>query len=272
MSIDLLRRYLQNHFNSIDGWCWRYSFQPLEWLDRRQRELRAVGPIAEIGVYHGKFFIGLQALKADAYPSLALDVFDMQSFSMAGDGTRIRVPTEISSQQRANFESNLVKADVDLSHVRIIRCDSVAIAVRELLKEVPDLQKFTFFSVDGNHEATQTYHDINLSMELTSEYGLIFADDYLNARWPGVHEAIAKLYFGSFPKYVPLYYLYNKLALCHVNLHDDYFEGLRRFYKESHPSAHVRTVTRYGWRTLTIEPRNGLDVLVGFPDSMSAVD
>jgi hypothetical protein len=262
-----LRRYLTTQFERVEGWCWKYTWQPLEFIDARQRELGAHGPIAEIGVFRGRFFIGLASLKSDACSHLALDVFDLQEFSMSGSGTRINVPKEISNQLLSSFRDNIQVAGIRPDAVTIIRRDSVSTTAREIERQIPKFQKFLFFSIDGCHEYTHAYHDLNLALELTATHGLILVDDYLNARWPGAQEAVAKLYFGSAPRFVPLYYVYNKLALCHVNLHQDYFEGLVAFYAKNYPKAHVRAVTRYGWRTLTIEPSSGLDVLVGLPEN-----
>lgn len=265
MAIADLRGYLVDQFESVDGWCWKYTWQPIEFIDRRQRALGAAGPIAEIGVYHGRFFIGLALLKLDHAPHIAIDVFDMQEFSMSGSGTKIRVDKSVSEAQFSTFQSNLKRAGLDGGSIQILRSDSVALSSSEIYKAAGFANKPLFFSVDGCHELTHAYHDIHLAMDLTSQYGLILVDDYLHARWPGVHEAVAKIYFGSAPRFVPLYYVHNKLALCHVNLHHDYFDGLQAYYAEHYREAHVRTVTRYGWRTLTIEPKNGTDVILGLP-------
>lgn len=268
MPIADLRDYLVCQFEAVEGWCWKYVWQPLEFIDQKQRELGATGPVAEVGVYHGRFFLGLAALKKDASsPHVVIDVFDMQEFSMSGSGTKIRVPKSISSAQLPAFESNLRRAGFKEGDVRIIRADSVALSPGEIREMVDGLRKFLFFSVDGCHEFTHTYHDLHLAIELTSSFGIILVDDYLHARWPGVQEAVAKLYFGGAPRFVPLFYIHNKLALCHVNLHQEFFEGLQSFYAKHHASAHVRTVTRFGWPTLTIEPRVGSNVIVGLPES-----
>lgn len=257
-----LQNYLSQHYASIEGWCWEYNWQPIQYLAARHREMNTEGPVAEIGVFHGKFFIGLCLLGDGLTPHVAIDVFDMQKFSLSGDGSRIRVPKNSSDAQLETFKSNLQKCGVTLDRVKIIRSDSTNLTPREIERLVPGIGKFSMFSVDGCHEFTHAYNDISLAMELTDNYGIIFVDDYLHARWPGAQEAVAKLMFGGAPKFVPLYYIHNKLALCHVNFHSDYLEGLMEFYRTYHPSSSVRRVTRYGWQSLTIEPKVGAPILV----------
>tara|TARA_R110000850_G_scaffold102932_3_gene212669 strand:- start:3319 stop:5031 length:1713 start_codon:yes stop_codon:yes gene_type:complete len=261
--VSKLNQYLTEGYDKVQGWCWEYNWQPIQFLAQRQEELsNELGPIAEIGVYHGKFFIGLSLLKARSkYQHTAIDVFDMQEFSLAGDGSRIRVPSSISDAQLDKFRSNLKSNNIDPEEICIIRADSTNLLGREIERTVNNFAKYSFFSVDGCHEFTHAYNDINIAMELTDHTGVIFVDDYLHVRWPGAQEAVAKLMFGGAPKFVPLYYVHNKLAMCHVNLHSDYLNGLAAFLQEKHPQTGVRTVTRYGWKTLTIEPKPGTLVL-----------
>lgn len=262
-NIEALNRYLTEQYSSVEGWCWEYNWQPIQFLAERQAELSSeVGPVAEIGVFHGKFFIGLALLKAgSSYSHTAIDVFDMQEFSLAGNGTRIRVPKELSDKQLSMFKHNASVAGIDVDRLSILRADSTNILSRDIEKSVDSFARYAFFSVDGCHEYTHAYNDLSIAMELTDHNGIIFVDDYMHARWPGVHEAVAKMMFCGAPRFVPLYYIHNKLAMCHVNLHNDYLEGLSKFLSERHPTTVARRVTRYGWQTLSIEVRTGTPVL-----------
>jgi len=259
--LDALQTYLTAHFAEIEGWCWQYNYQPIQYLAQRQAKMGSLGPIAEIGVYRGKFFIGLALVKGKCAPHVAIDVFDMQQFSLAGDGSRIRVPKSVSEPQLDDFRANLRRCGIDPDSITILRADSTSLNGRDIEAAVPGFRKFSFFSVDGCHEFTHAYHDIAIAMELTENSGVIFVDDYLHARWPGAQEAVAKHMFGGAPRFVPLYYIYNKLALCHVNFHQDYLEGLQAFYRENHKDVTLRRITRYGWTSLTIEPKDGMPVL-----------
>ena len=256
-----LAHYISQDYASVEGWCWEYNWQPIQYLAAEQARIGARGPIAEIGVFHGKFFIGLCLLKRGLGPHVGIDIFDQQEYSLAGDGTRIRVPKEQSDAQFGAFRANMERCGVDLGEVSILQTDSTNVLAREIEGRVPGFRKFSLFSVDGCHEFTHAYNDIGIAMELTDSNGIIFVDDYLHNRWPGAHEAVAKLMFCGAPKFVPLYYIHNKLAMCHVNYHHAYLTGLEAFYRSKHPGAGVRRVTRYGWMTLTIEPKVGDPIL-----------
>jgi|BogFormECP12_OM2_1039638.scaffolds.fasta_scaffold91215_1 hypothetical protein len=55
-------------------------------LDRVQRENNIGDAVAEIGVHHGKFFIGLRLLLRENQRSLAIDVFADQHLNLDGSG------------------------------------------------------------------------------------------------------------------------------------------------------------------------------------------
>lgn len=258
-----LNRYLTQQYQGVQGWCWEYNWQPIQFLAQRQAQLSpCIRPIAEIGVFHGKFFIGLALLKQGSkFTHTAIDVFDLQEFSLAGDGSRIRVPRETSDKLLDKFKQNISSSGIDMDAVCIIKADSTNLNAREIEGAAQSFSKYSFFSVDGCHEFTHAYSDLSLAMELTDHSGVIFVDDYMHAHWPGVHEAVAKLMYCGAPRFVPLYYVHNKLAMCHVNLQQDYLGGLQKFLTERHPATKLRPVTRYGWPTLTIEPKPGFPIL-----------
>jgi hypothetical protein len=262
-----LENYLRDHFAQIEGWCWKYVWQPIAYIDGVQRSRGEDGPVCEIGVFKGKFFIGLASLKADQEKHLAIDVFGQQQFNMGGSGSPIIVPTSISQRQRPDFEKNLTTCGVGPQSVSILEADSLAIDASQIRPLLGEHSGFSMFSVDGCHEFTHAYQDTKLAMKLTATSGLIFIDDYYHQDWPGVHEAIAKIHYSEAPRFVPLFYIYNKLALCHVNYHSLYLSGLEQHFKENYPSVVVRPATRYGWKTLTIKPQVGSMVLPGLPAS-----
>ena len=54
-----LRRYRENGFDNIEGWCNPAVFYALDLLD--SAPINKTGGICEIGVHHGKFFLALDA-------------------------------------------------------------------------------------------------------------------------------------------------------------------------------------------------------------------
>ena len=245
--------YLGGAFNEVGGWClhalWR-TIQPLRAAMAREG---CEGPIAEIGVYHGKFFIGLVKTMGATAGNLAIDVFDMQRFNLdgAGDGNL------------AQFEANLARCGVDREGVRILRADSMALAAEEVAALRPG-SGFAMFSVDGCHMAEHTINDIRIAMALTRPEGLIFVDDYYNPDWPGVQEGVAKLYMTDAPRFVPLAYSCNKLILCHLSFHASYLEALRGFLPAAFPQTRVKRQPRFGYPTLTVSPEAGASKFLSF--------
>ncbi|MGK8235126.1 hypothetical protein ACLGGT_13250 [Roseovarius sp. MS2] len=82
-----LNAYLQTGIHKVDGWCIPQLWQSIWPL----RQAIGAGPIAEIGVFEGKFFIGLAKCFAEnRHDSVAIDVFDLQQFNLDGAGVTPR--------------------------------------------------------------------------------------------------------------------------------------------------------------------------------------
>jgi hypothetical protein len=79
-----LAHYLNNDFSSVQGWCIPHLWQSLWPLREAMRKQGKDGPVAEIGVYHGKFFIGLVKTMEAPRHNYAIDVFDLQQFNLDG--------------------------------------------------------------------------------------------------------------------------------------------------------------------------------------------
>ncbi len=248
-----LHQYLTQKFDSVEGWCSKFIWQGLEYIDIQQNLDGNYGPVCEIGVFKGKFFIGLALMKAAQGRHVVIDVFENQQFNLSPDSRRMRRPE--CDDLRREFEANVERCGLPLTALQIIQADSCGINATEIRSQIQGFQKFLFFSVDGCHGFVHTYNDIMLATALTHSSGLVIVDDYYNAEWPGVHEAVAKLYFSSVPTFVPLFYSYNKLFLCHVNYHEKYLDGLVAHFKKHHPETRTRFATRYGWQTLTVLPK-----------------
>lgn len=236
--------YLREVFPSVEGWCVPHLWQAIQPLREAMAREGDLGPAAEIGVYHGKFFIGLVKTLGSASGNAAIDVFDLQRFNLdrAGEG------------DLAAFRANLARAGVAEEAVSIRRADSMTLGPAEIEALRPEGGGYSLFSVDGCHLAAHTVNDIRVAMALTRPQGLIFVDDYYNPSWPGVQEGVAKLYLMDAPRFVPLVYLCNKLILCHVSYHAPYFRALREFLPARFPKTQIKAVQRFGQPTLTVAP------------------
>jgi hypothetical protein len=237
--------YLSGPFKAIEGWCVPHLWQAIEPLHDLQASLGVDRPVAEIGVFHGKFLIGLVKTKSAARGNFAIDVFDMQEFNLDGAGK--------GSLQ--TLKDNLVKCGVAAESIEIERVDSTTIGdvrVESILERSGG--GFSMFSIDGCHLAEHTVNDLRVAMRLTVPQGIIFIDDYHNANWPGVHEGVAKLYFSDYVNFVPLLYTCNKLILCHISHHGRYLRHTAEFLAAQHRETRVKRVKRFGYDCLTVTP------------------
>ncbi len=242
-SLPELKQYLEGEFGSVGGWCSAHLFQTIQPLHNVQKSLGVDAPVGEIGVYHGKFLIGLIKTKGCS-GNYAIDVFDLQQFNLDGAGKgNLQI-----------FKANLERAGVPARSVEIFRADSMAIGRAEIANILDKSGGFSMFSVDGCHMVEHTINDIQLAMELTIPEGVIFVDDYYNSAWPGVQEGVAKLFFHSAPKFVPLLYTSNKLVLCHISFHQTYLSYVSQFLKVNQPAIVIKRVRRFGYDTLTVSP------------------
>ncbi len=250
-----LRAYLEGPFKKVEGWCIAHLWQAIEPLRSAMKGWGPDAPVAEIGVFHGKFFIGLVKTMQAAASNTAIDVFDLQQFNLdkAGEG------------DLARFHANLAMCGVPSEAVTAVRADSMSLA----RYQVEDIRRssggYSMFSVDGCHLVEHTINDIHIAMELTLPHGIIFVDDYYNANWPGVQEGVAKLYLTESPRFVPLLFTCNKLFLCNISHHGRYLRAVTEHVRQHHPTTRIKSVRRFGYDTLTLTP----NLLEGAPLSKS---
>lgn len=246
MTMQDVSAYLDGPFREIDGWCDPWLWQVLAPLRAAQEALGAAGPAAEIGVHHGKLLIGLIKTTGVARGHLAIDAFDLQAFNLDHSG----------QGDLAELQANLARCGIAPEAVRIERGDSLGLSLRDVdrLRGAAS-QGFSFVSVDGCHEVEYAMADMRLAMELAMPEGIILVDDFLALHWPGVTEAVARLYLHDRPRFVPLLAGYNKLLLCHRSHHGAFFKLLVGHISEHLPGrAEAKIVRLFGHRTITIVP------------------
>jgi Methyltransferase domain len=238
----VLNRYLGTEIHTVGGWCIPQIWQALWPLAK----LIGPGPIAEIGVFEGKFLTGMiKTFDPDqSFRHAAIDVFDMQQFNLDGAGVG----------KLAKLDSNLAAHGIDPESVDKVRVDSLTLRAADAERLIARHGPFKLFSVDGCHEVTHTMNDIEFAMSVTDPAGIITVDDYLNPDWPGVLEAVSKMYLLRNFSFVPLIYVGNKLLLCSYSYHDKYLEAVRAYVKSTHPKTAVKQVVRFGFKTLTLKP------------------
>lgn len=240
---ETVNEYLRCDIHSVKGWCIPQLWQTIWPLARNIGD----GPIAEIGVFEGKFFIGLCKTfgTCPENRALAIDVFDMQRFNLDGAG----------AGNLARFKENLSSHGIDVGSVKILQTDSLSLRSHDVGALTAEHGQYKFFSIDGCHEVAHTTHDIEFAMNATAPEGIIAIDDYNNPNWPGVQEAVAKMYLLRDFAFVPLAVTCNKLLLCSYSYQKDYIELVFRNVKQCHPNTRIKQVRRFGYDTLTVQPQ-----------------
>lgn len=240
-----VKAYLGGEFAKVNGWCDAGLWQVIQPLVEAIIAEGGRGPIAEIGVYHGKFFIGLLKTMNVSTANYAIDVFDMQQFNKdnAGKG------------DLDTFKRNLKASGVADSEYEILKTDSTWIDA-DLISELKSKTGgFSMFSVDGCHTVTHTINDMKHAMALTRPSGVIFVDDYYNDFWPEVHEAVALVYASMRPTFVPVATICDKLVLCGISYHDIYLKHIHAFIKRVHPDTKWKIVKQFGHNCLAVRPK-----------------
>ena len=237
-----LALYLSSLFSSLRGWCYPQVWEAVTPLADTIAKSIPSAPLAEIGVYHGKFFIGLVKSLNSPRNNYAFDVFEDQQFNLdrAGKGSR------------EAFLANLERCGIPADTVHIKQMDSTWLTAADLHDIRHSTGGFAFFSVDGCHTAQHTYHDLQVAMALTHPQGIIFLDDYYNEMWPGVQEGTAKLFLMGNPMFVPLVYIANKLLFCSISHHEPYLKLLRTELPRRLPEHRVKITSRFGHSCLSV--------------------
>lgn len=184
--------YLSTGIHTVNGWCIPQLWQTLWPLYQEIGD----GPVAEIGLFEGKFFIALcKTFGVNATNrAAAIDVFDLQQFNLDGAGVgKLDV-----------VKRNLATHGIADDAVEFVQADSLALTHRDADRLVSEIGQFHFFSVDGCHEVVHTVNDIEFAMSVTANHGIIAVDDYTNPDWPGVQEAVARMYLNRDFRFIPL--------------------------------------------------------------------
>jgi hypothetical protein len=234
-------------FNDIAGWCSPHVFQVLQPIAYFQQSIGLAQPVCEIGVFRGKFFLSMLKASGVAKGHHAIDVFGQQEFNLDFSG----------AGDLEAFRASIALAGEDPDCVTCIARDSTTLRPADLQAIRAVAGGFALFSIDGCHRVEHTVNDLRIAMELTADAGVIFVDDYYNPDWPGVHEAVCRIYVTGSPVYVPLAYIANKLLLCHIGYHQRYLDFLESSVTQHFPDTGIKPVTMFGYRTLAFTPAPG---------------
>ncbi|HEY7167235.1 MAG TPA: class I SAM-dependent methyltransferase [Candidatus Binatia bacterium] len=220
--MDALTRYIRGGYKNVDGWLTAIAVRSTAELGRIQKKLGINGPISEIGVHHGRFFILLHLLTEPPEISAAWDLFEWQHENEDGSGRG----------DRTAFRHNLLRHGCDLSRIEIRTVNSLNLTADQIISACKG--RVRVFSVDGGHTAESTYSDLKVAAESLCEGGIIFLDDFFNCDWPGVAEGTCG-FFARHPGVLyPVAILGNKFIFTNAApLTRVYSQALSDFHRRS---------------------------------------
>ncbi|MCW2785110.1 MAG: hypothetical protein JWP74_1627 [Marmoricola sp.] len=166
-------RYRAVGHRVVTGFLQSEVLDVLAALDRAQAGLGVSGSVAEIGVHHGKLFLGLHLLRKHGESSVAIDLFGDQELNIDSSG----------NGDLAKFRANVALWASDEGLV-VHQGDSTALTTDALLGLAGS--GIRFFSVDGGHTAEIVHSDMRLADATLVDGGVVVADDVFNQQWPGV--------------------------------------------------------------------------------------
>lgn len=183
--------------------------------------------MAEIGVHHGRLFIGLHLLRRPNEKSLAIDLFADQAMNIDQSG----------HGDEHIFRKNVARHAGSCDGVILLSANSLHIDGEDIRKHLD--ARVRFFSVDGGHTSEIVQHDMRTAQDSLADGGVVIADDVFNESWPGVAEGTLE-YLDSPSSLVPFAIGFNKVLLTQREFANEYrrvivsVAGARRlFHKES---------------------------------------
>lgn len=190
-------RYSRLGYRFVTGFLEPGNLPILEVLDRAQRARQVSGAVAEIGVHHGRLFIGLHLLQRGTGKSVAIDLFGDQELNIDNSG----------NGDLEKFVDNVTLWST-MDGVVLHQGDSTILASEQLTEKAGG--PIRFFSVDGGHSAEIVYSDMRLAEATLADGGIVIADDIFNQQWPGV--AVGTLrYLDDGAKLAPFAIGFNKV-------------------------------------------------------------
>lgn len=210
----------------VAGWLVPGALQTLAVLDSAQRSKNVSGAVAEIGVHHGKLFIGLKLLQREDEYSVAIDVFGDQELN-----------TDLSGKGNLSTFRRNVRRWSSLDAIVIHQGDSAKLRADELRELARG--DIRLFSVDGSHTDSIVLSDMNLAEATVAPGGIVIADDVFNEEWPGVSTGTLR-YLNEGGRLVPFAICFNKVFFTSPGQAEFYRSAIRTSF-ENHYLLYVKT-------------------------------
>ena len=169
---NLIAAYCLRGHESVAGWLQPGATSLIWSLIEVQQHERISGDIAEIGVWHGKLFILLSLSLAPSEKANAVDPFNMPGY-----------PNFIAA-----FQRNLAQFEIPPQKVVTHQMKSEQIPLGRASSFLGGNVRLV--SLDGDHRRASIVHDLRLSKEVLSDFGVVVVDDIFSAWVPSVTEGI----------------------------------------------------------------------------------
>jgi hypothetical protein len=210
----------------VAGWLAPEVLEILAVLDEAQRSKNVSGAVVEIGVHHGRLFIGLKLLQDVDQYSVAIDVFGDQELNVDQSG----------KGDLAIFRRNVQRWS-SLDAVAIHQGDSTQLHADQLRELAHG--GIRLFSVDGGHTDPIVFSDMNLAEATIASGGIVVADDVFNEEWPGVSTGTLR-YLSEGGQLVPFAIGFNKVFFASPD-HAEYYRRILQSTFESRYLLFVKT-------------------------------
>lgn len=159
-------RYLDDGFQSVLGMSSRFATAICCGLLRIQRELGLTGPVAEIGPFEGRFFIGMALALAPGEKALGIDLFNWPDPGVVD-----------------RLAANCARMGVGVGQRVLWTADSREMKPEEMLAKLGG-QKARLIHIDGEHSKSALTKDMELASATLQPGGLIVLDDMLHPGYP----------------------------------------------------------------------------------------
>ena len=159
------------HIDDVEGWLSKATAILSNRLMRHQSTAGLAGPICEIGIHHGKYFIALASELRRDEQAIAIDLFENQEENIDHSGMG----------DRHMFEGNVTKF-LNPACVITLHANSTRLSPGDISK----YGKIRFFSIDGGHTEAITANDLRLAERTIATGGIVALDDILHPSWTGV--------------------------------------------------------------------------------------
>jgi hypothetical protein len=185
--------FLNRVTHRLEGWLTDDDAEVTAALLRWQETWVGDAPLAEIGVYCGKYLSLLMASAARTRsPVIGIDTFQFKDLGSITDGLAALVPDLMSGLRLHAGSSRELTAASFLSLLG---------------------SPARFISIDGSHEHPDVLHDLRLADAVLAPAGLVAVDDFLNPVAIGVNRAV-NAFMESAPGLVGIALGPNKLYLA----------------------------------------------------------